>query len=311
MRKRWLDVLHKVAQRNKQVIFIGSDLTADEGMRKFSHEMPAQFFMEGISEAHLVGMASGMATSGKIVYFNTIATFISRRCYEQNVIDLGLTNANVRLIGNGGGLVYTPLGPTHLALEDLAIMRVIPHMTVIAPCDADEMERAILASVDHKGPIYFRCGKGGEPIVSKAEHGFSIGKAIVHVQPEPADALIITTGILLPTALQAADLLAKHGIATGVIHVPTVKPLDEPCLVNAMRKSQVVVTLEEHFIAGGLGSAVCELIAENAVLKPRAFKRLGVPDLFPDEYGSQASLLAKYGLSVPAVVETIRGLHKA
>lgn len=309
MRKRWLDTLYRIASKNKNLTFIGSDLTNDEAMRKFRSEMPLQFFMEGISEAHLVGMASGMAACGKIVYFNTIATFITRRCYEQNVIDLGLTNANVRLIGNGGGIVYAPLGPTHLAIEDIAIMRAIPNMTIIAPADADEMQRAIEASVTHKGPIYFRVGKGGDPIVSKPEHGFTIGKAIVHREQERQDALIITTGILVNTALQAADLLEQKGIGVAVVHVPTIKPLDETCLISAIQKSRIVITLEEHLVNGGLGSAVAELIAENSDLRPHRFKRMGLPDYFPDEYGSQSSLLDKYGLSTNHVVSLVTSLN--
>lgn len=306
MRKRWLETLHRMALKNPEIVFVGSDLTADAGMTKFRNEVPDRFFMEGISEAHLVSMAAGMAASGKTVYFNTIATFITRRCYEQIVIDLGLTKAKVRLLGNGGGLVYAPLGPTHLAIEDISIMRSIPNMTVIAPADADEMQRAVEASEDYPGPIYFRVAKGGDPIVSKSNPPFEIGKAILHLPP--GKVLLISTGILLQTALSSAEELMSKGISAGVLHVPTIKPLDEQAILSAIRESQCVLTLEEHVLSGGLGSAVTELIAENQMNRPLRFKRLGLPDLFPDQYGSQNSLLAKYGLTKEDIVEAAKQL---
>jgi len=162
--------------------------------------------MEGVSEQHIIGMAAGLAMTGKQVYFNTIATFITRRCLEQNAIDLGLANVKVRLLGSGGGLVYAPLGPTHLATEDITLMRAIPNMTIVAPCDAEEMERAMMASERLPGPLYVRIAKGGEAVVSKPEHGFEYGKAIVH--KEAGDLLFVTTGVMLSRALEAAHRAA-------------------------------------------------------------------------------------------------------
>lgn len=179
MRKRCLDAVYRLAKKNKDVVFVGSDLGVGV-MDNFKKELPEQWFMEGVSEQHIIGMAAGMAMTGKIVYFNTIATFITRRCFEQNAVDLGLSNVPVRLLGSGGGLVYAPLGPTHLATEDIAIMRAVPNMAVIAPCDAEEMDRAMAASERYPGPIYVRIAKGGEAVVSKPELGFEIGKAVVH-----------------------------------------------------------------------------------------------------------------------------------
>src|SRR6266566_6388611 len=160
MRKTCLDMVYELARKDKRIFFMGSDLGIGT-LKAFKAEMPDRFFMEGVSEANIVGMAAGLALEGKIVYVNTIATFITRRCFEQVVLDVGLHNANVRLIASGGGVAYAPLGPTHLAIDDLAIMRTIPNMTVVAPCDADEMRRLMPLTLAHDGPIYIRLGKGG------------------------------------------------------------------------------------------------------------------------------------------------------
>jgi transketolase len=307
MRKRWLSTLHTMAVRNPRIVFVGSDLTADPAMKKFQSDVPDRFFMEGVSEAYIVGMAAGLAMSGFIPYVNTIATFLTRRCFEQVSIDLGLANANVRLISGGGGLVYAPLGPTHLAIDDVALMRAIPNMTIVVPCDADEIERAMLASETHEGPIYLRVAKGGEEVVSREEAGFRIGEAIVLRQP--GDVLFVASGVLVKVALRAAEALATGGISAGVINVHTIKPLDEERLLENIARSRVVITLEEHLVSGGLGSAVAELFAEHGCGDKRRFKRLGLPDEFPHEYGSQDSLLATAGLDVESIVGTARSLH--
>lgn len=303
MRKRWLQTIHRLAKEDTRIVFMGSDLSADPALKQYGQEIPDRFFMEGISEGHLIGMAAGIAMAGKIVFVNTIATFLTRRCYEQNAIDLGLAESNVRLLGSGGGLVYAPLGPTHLAIEDIGLMRLIPNMTVIAPADADEMQRAIEASVSYRGPIYFRVGKGGDPIVSKQEHGFTIGRPIVH--REPGKAVILTYGVLLNRALAAADELAAKGITVGVIHVHTLKPLDRDFLLKHISACETVVTAEEHVISGGLGSLVAEIIAEMPTRTKPILRRLGLPDFFPDKYGSQDSLLNSCGLSVSNIVSTV------
>ena len=173
-------------------------------------------------------------------YVNTIATFLTRRCYEQVAVDLCLHNLPVRLIANGGGLVYAPLGPTHQAIEDIAIMRALPNMTVVCPCDADETARLMEQTLDWTGPIYIRLAKGGDAIVSKAEHGFEIGKAIL-MRAARRRAVMVTTGIMLQRALAAADLLAAQGIRAGILHMHTVKPLDTEALLQAIRGARLVV----------------------------------------------------------------------
>ena len=165
MRRTCLDMVYELAKVDPRIFFIGSDLGYGT-LKEFREEIPERFFMEGVSEANVVGMAAGLAMEGKIPYVNTIATFITRRCFEQIVLDLCLHNVRVRLIGNGGGLVYAPLGPTHLATEDISIMRACPGMTIVAPADADEMRRLMPLTVEHDGPIYIRLAKGFDPIVN-------------------------------------------------------------------------------------------------------------------------------------------------
>jgi transketolase len=305
MRKTCLDLVYELARRDKRVLFIGSDLGIGT-LKQFKAEMPDRFFMEGVSEANIIGVAAGLALEGKIVYINTIATFLTRRCFEQVALDLCLHDANVRLIGSGGGMVYAPLGPTHEAIDDVAIFRTLPRMTILAPADADEMKRLMPLTVDHAGPVYIRLGKGGDPIVTNDRTPFQIGKAIPMC--DGGDALIVTTGIMLKPALDAAEALRKDGIEAAVLHMPTIKPFDAETVVELASRVPAIVTLEEHNIIGGLGSAVAETIAEANFDAPKRFKRIGLPDVFPDQYGSQASLMARYGLTAERVVETVRSL---
>jgi len=300
MRKTCLDVVYELAKNDPRIFFIGSDLGIGT-LKQFKAEMPERFFMEGVSEANLIGMSAGFALEGKIVYANTIATFITRRCFEQVCLDLCLHNVNVRLIGNGGGVVYAPLGPTHLATEDIAILRSLPHMTILAPADATEMRRMMPLTVDHPGPIYIRLGKGGDPIVTRDEP-FVIGR--IFPMREGQHAVIITTGVMLKRALDAAEALHAKGIEAAVLHCPTVKPLDEDAVRRYAGAAPVIVTVEEHTVIGGLGSAVAEVIAEAGFPTPKRFRRIGIPDVFPDQYGNQDSLLARYDITTERITST-------
>ena len=300
-----MDMVYELAKNDSRVFFIGSDL-GTEVLKNFKKEMPERFLMEGISEQHLIGMAAGLAAEGKIVYFNTIGTFLTRRGFEQIVLDLCLHKTKVRLISSGGGVVYAPLGPTHLAIEDIAILRAIPNMTILVPADAEEMKRLMPATLDYPGPIYIRLGKGGDPIVTSASIPFEIGKAFP--LREGKDALIITTGITLKMALDAADALVQEGITTAVLHVPTVKPLDTKTILNYAENVSIIVVVEEHTILGGLGGAVAEVIAEANFSQPKKFKRIGIPDVFPEGYGSQASIMEKYGITQKNILQTVKNL---
>lgn len=302
MRKTCLDMVYVMAKEDKRIFFVGSDLGVGT-LDQFKREMPERFLMEGISEANMIGVSAGLALEGNIVYANTIATFITRRSYEQVALDVCLHNVPVRLIGNGGGLVYAPLGPTHEAIEDIAIMRALPRMTIVAPCDAEEMRRLMPLTVDYPGPIYIRLGKGGDPIVSNDRLPFQIGQALP--MREGKDALIVTTGITLKVGLEAAKVLAERGIEATVLHMHTIKPLDVEALREYGDPVSVIVTVEEHSIIGGLGSAVAETIAETNFRSPKRFKRIGIPDVFPNKYGSQNSLMAGFGITSENVVANI------
>ena len=303
MRRTCLNMVYELAKKDPRVVFVGSDLGAGllDGMKA---EMPDRFFMEGVCEQNLIGMVAGLAMEGYIPYFNTIATFLTRRCFEQVAIDVGLHNLPVRLIGNGGGLVYAPLGPTHIATDDIALMRVIPNMTVVAPADADEMKRLMNESLDWPGPLFIRLGKGGDPIVSRQEDGFAIGKSIL-LRPL-GEVLIVATGVMTGRALEAAELLTADGIDCGVLHMPTVKPLDEEALLDLARQVKLVVTVEEHIHIGGLGSAVCDTLVDTLGGSLPAIFRIALPDTFPEDYGSQDSLMEFYGLQPAQIAGTVR-----
>ncbi len=308
MREMCLAQVYELARQDERIVFIGSDLGVGT-LDQFKAEMPGRFIMEGVSEQHVVGMASGLALEGRIVYVNTISTFLTRRCFEQIVVDVCLHNLNVRLIGNGGGLVYAPLGPTHLAIEDISILRAIPNMTIVAPADANEMRRLMPQTVDHQGPMYIRLAKGYDPIVSRDDVPFQIGKALP--MRDGSDALLITTGITLKFALDASRDLSAIGIECGVLHVPTIKPLDAAAILDRVRATSVVLVIEENVKTGGLGSAVAELMAEADLPTVTRFRRIGIPDRFADHYGSQANLLDHYGISTAAIVATVTTLRTA
>ena len=305
MRNASLEEVYKLAQKDERIFFIGSDLGVGT-LKEFKETIPNRFFIEGISEANVVGMAAGLALEGKIVYVNTIATFFTRRSFEQIVLDLCLHNVQVRLIGNGGGLVYSPLGPTHELIEDFAVLRAVPNMTIVAVADANEMRRLMPLTVDYPGPIYIRLAKGYDPIVTNDEYPFKIGKGIP--MREGKDALIISTGITLNQALEAADSLSKDGIETSVLHIHTIKPLDQTMILEYASKIPVIVTIEEHTIIGGLGGAVAEIIAEANFNPSRRFKRIGIPDVFADEYGSQESLMKRFNITAGQLIVTIKQL---
>jgi len=307
MRKTSLTCVHNLATQDERVIFLGSDLGAGV-LEDMKRTMPDRWYMEGVAEQHIIGMAAGLAMEGFIPYVNTIATFLTRRCFEQVAVDLCLHNLPVKLIGNGGGLVYAPLGPTHQAIEDIAIMRSIPNMTVVAPCDADEMRRLMAESLFWPSPLYIRVAKGGDRVVSCHELGFSIGKAIL--MREPGELLFVCTGIMTQRVLEAAAILKNNGMNCGVLHVHTIKPFDKELLTKLISNVQRLVTVEEHVLNGGLGSAVIEALHDGENRLVPNVLRLGLPDKFTSHYGSQDSLLTSYGLSVDGIVSAVKATAK-
>jgi transketolase len=305
VRKTCIDMVYELAKKDPRVVFIGSDLSPGL-LQKMKDNMPERYYMEGVTEANVIGMSAGMAMDGYMPFVNTIATFITRRCYEQVALDLCLHHLPVRLIANGGGLVYAPLGPTHLAVEDIAIMRALPNMTVTAVADAEEMVRLMEATLDWPHPIYIRLGKGGDPVVSRAEDGFEIGKGILMRRSEARDpVLLISCGVMTGRALIAADLLQQKGIPAEVIHIHTIKPLDERLIVERARRARGVFTIEEHTVIGGLGSAVIDALVEHVGTRMPLVQKLGLADQFAKNYGSQDDLLELSGLQPHQIADRV------
>jgi len=308
MQRTALDAVFESAKKDERIVFVGSDLGPGV-LDEFKRQIPDRFFMEGVSEANVIGMAAGLAMDGYIPFINTIATFLTRRCFEQIATDLCMHNLPVRLIGNGGGLVYAPLGATHMATEDIAIMRSLPNMTVIAPADVSEVDRLIPQTVDHKGPVYIRLARGSGQVVSNGGDDFAIGKAMV--LREPGDILLIGAGVMVERCLQAADILGRDGIDCGVLNVHTIKPIDSACLSEKTMGVRLVVTVEEHTLVGGLGSAVLEMLADlNDGGRIPPIKRFGLPDAFSNHYGSQDELIEMFGLTPEKLANSIAAVFR-
>lgn len=288
MRNEALNTVHEISRKNKKVIFIGSDL-GNNVLSKMKKEQPSQFFMEGICEQNIIGMSAGLAMEGFIPFVNTIGTFLTRRCFEQIIIDLCFQNLPVKLLGNGGGGCYASLGPTHLSLEDFSILRSIPNMTIVAPCDKIEMKKIIIDSLTYKGPIYIRFGLGGEKIITPVKFKSKIGKAMQVIPSEKLN--IISTGSMTQTCLEVSKKLKlKKKIDVGLLHVSTIKPLDKKTILNFIKDSKKIVIIEEHFKAGGLGSAILELINAKLANFKGKINLLGIPDSFPSQNPNHISI---------------------
>ncbi len=256
----------------------------------------------GVAEANLAGVAAGLALSGLTPFIYSIANFPTLRCLEQIRNDICYNGANVKIVAVGAGYAYGSLGSTHHATEDLAIMRALPHMRVVAPADPIETERATRAAATSEGPLYLRLGRSGDPAVHAAAPSFEIGKAI-QIR-DGTDVALIAIGGMVHSALQAADRLAARGVSARVISMHTLKPIDAPTVVAAARNIGAVVTIEEHSLIGGLGSAVAEVLADAGVA-PRVFRRIALPDRFADQVGSRDYLVSAVGLSPDGIAQTV------
>lgn len=302
MRKTCLECISALAGTDKRVVFIGSDLGPGV-LEEMKNVHPERWFMEGVSEQHIVGMAAGLAMDGFIPYVNTIATFITRRCLEQVIVDVAMHQLPVRLIGNGGGVVYGPLGPTHMAVDDIALLRPIPNMTIVSPCDANEISQIMSQTVNWPGPIYIRLARGGDPLISATNADITLGKAIVF--KEPGEVLLVSTGIMTQRALEASAILESNKILAGVLHFHTIKPFDDKTLLAYLAKTKLIVTIEEHSRIGGLGSAVIEAIHNDLNFHIPRVIRLGLPDKFIEEYGRQDDVLNHLDLTVGKIVSCV------
>ena len=303
MRKTCLDTIYELAKKDKKILFIGSDLGPGV-LSDFKKNMSERFFMEGVSEQSIIGLSAGLAMEGFKPYVNTIATFLTRRCFEQVAIDLCLHNLPVKLIGNGGGLVYAPLGPTHQAIEDISIMRTLPNMTIIAPCDSIEMRELIKQSTNHQHPMYIRLAKGGDKIITSNSEIIKLGKGILKIRPK--DHLFITTGVMTQLAIEASEKINKKGnIRCGVIHLGTIKPIDKAILLKWIPKVKKIVTVEENVLAGGFGSSILEFTSDHFPENTHKISRIGLKDSFVEKYGSQDLLFDHNDLTVEKLINEI------
>ena len=302
MRNAFLETLFDLARQDDRITFITGDL-GYRVVERFAETLPKQFLNAGVAEQNMTSIAVGMALSGKIAFTYSIANFPTLRCLEQIRNDVCYHDANVKIVAVGGGFSYGALSVTHHAVEDLGVMRCMPNMLVLAPGDPVETRAATRALTTRPGPAYLRLGKAGEPTVHGGSIEFEPGRAIL--VRDGSDLTLISTGGMLHTAVKAAEQLAADRIHARVLSMHTLKPLDTEALLAAARDTRLIVTLEEHSIIGGLGSAVAELLAERDDVRPR-FKRLGLPSAFSPYIGSQEYLLAKHGLDVEAVVGKLR-----
>lgn len=306
MRNAFLETLFELALRDDRIVFITGDL-GYRVVEKFMEERPNQFLNVGVAEANMTSIAAGMALSGKTVFTYSIANFPTLRCLEQVRNDVCYHDANVKIVSVGGGFAYGPLGFTHHAIEDLAVMRAMPNLTVVAPGDPVETRAATRAVVETPGPCYLRLGKAGEPTVHDGPIEFHLGKAIK--LREGGDLTLISTGGMLRVTMQAAERLAAEHIEARVLSMHTLKPLDENAVLAAARDTRAIITIEEHSIIGGLGGAIAEFLAESSPVQV-SFKRIGMPSIFSAHNGSQEYLLSQHGMDAEGISTTARELLK-
>lgn len=304
MRNAFLKTVFEMARQDSRIVFMTGDLGFNV-VEPFKDELPLQFVNAGVAEQNMTGMAAGMALSGKIVFTYSIANFPTLRCLEQVRNDVCYHDADVKIVSVGGGFAYGSLGTTHHATEDLGVMRMLPNMLVVAPGDPAETAEATRALIEHPGPAYLRLGKAGEPTMHEPGFDFRLGKAL-RVR-DGADITLISTGAILPSVVAAAADLADSGVEARVLSMHTLKPLDEEAVLRAARETGAVMTVEEHSIMGGLGSAVAEVLAESdAGAIP--FRRVGVPSRFSPRVGSQGYLIGENGLDQASLVASALAL---
>jgi transketolase len=307
MRTAFIETLFELAKQDDRIVLIVGDLGFSVA-EPFMAQLPRQFLNAGVAEQNMTAMAAGMALSGRIAVTYSIANFPTLRCLEQIRNDVCYHNANVKVIAVGGGFAYGSLSVTHHATEDLAVMRVMPGMAVVAPGDPIETRAATRAIIAHPGPCYLRLGKAGEPNVHQSDVDFVLGKALR--LREGRDATLIATGGVLGVAVEAAQDLAGRGIETRVLSMHTLKPLDVEAVLAAARDTRAIVTIEEHSIIGGLGGAVAEVLAEAPGVRV-AFKRIGLPSEFSPHIGGQEYLRQRHRLTADAVSEYVAGVLAA
>jgi len=300
MRKAFVDTLYSLAENNNDIFLLSADMGFSL-FEKFRDSFPRRFINLGVAEANMIGVAAGLALSGKNVYAYAIVPFLTMRCLEQIRVDICSQDLSVKLVGSGGGLSYGPQGVTHHAIEDIAVMRSLPNMTVVCPGDPIESELTTQESVVWSHPIYIRLSVGRDPEVHAEKPFFEIGKGII--LEDGCDLTIMATGNMLHAAKQVAERLQGSGVKPLLISMHTIKPIDQALIRKAAAETGAIFTLEEHSLIGGLGSAVAEILGESA--EKVLFKRIALPDRYIKEVGGQEFLRRTCGLSVDQVAETI------
>ena len=288
--------LVELGKANKDIVVLSADLTESTRANWFKKEFPDRFFGMGVAEQDMIGAAAGFALSGKIPFACTFGVFASGRAWDQIRVSIAYMNLNVKIIGTHGGISVGPDGATHQALEEISLMRILPNMTVIVPCDAPEAKKATIAAANHKGPVYIRLGRSGAPVITKEETPFKIGKA--DCLKEGKDVTIFACGQMVYESLVACDILAAIGVNARLVNMHTPKPIDKDCIIKAAKETGAVVTAEEHTIAGGFGSAIAEVIAENC---PVPVKFIGIRDKF-GQSGEPEELFEHFGLKAKDIV---------
>lgn len=296
------DALTELGRSNPNVVALCADLIGSLKMDQFIKENPERFFQIGIAEANMMGIAAGLTIGGKIPFAGTFAEFATARVYDQVRQSIAYSNKNVKIAASHAGLTLGEDGATHQTLEDIGLMKMLPGMVVINPCDYNQTKAATIAAAEYDGPVYLRFGRPVVPIFTPADQKFEIGKGIL--MNEGTDVTIVATGHLVWESLIAAAELEKEGISCEVINIHTIKPLDEEIILNSVKKTGKIVTAEEHNILGGLGESVARVLAQKLPTK-QAF--VAVEDKF-GESGSPFELMKKYGIDSTAVIQKVKSL---
>src|SRR3989338_2424330 len=305
MRDAFIKSIYKVTKKNNEVLCMVGDIGAFL-LRHYIKDFPNNFYNLGAAEANLVGVAAGLAMSGKVPFVYTINPFITSRCYEQIKVDVCYNNSNVKLVGVGSGVSYGTMGSTHHSLEDVAIMRVLPNMIIIAPSDPQEVEEAVFAAVKYQGPTYIRLTLSSFSL--DYDRGkFEIGKA--RIVKKGIDAAIIATGDMVTIAIEAAETLKKDNINCYVVNMHTIKPIDDAIVKKLSEECKAIVSIEEHSTIGGLGSAVSSILLQHPKNKA-LYKIMGFNDIFCKEYSSdKLKIFEEYGLSASHLAKAVRSLY--
>lgn len=295
--KPYGQALVALAETDGRIVCLSGDLTRQCEVDLFRDALPERFINAGMAEANMIGIAGGLARGGHIPFVHTFGVFATRRAYDQVAMAVAYPNLPVRIVGFMPGL-SSPGGPSHQATDDVALMRALPNMTVIDVADAVETTHAVRAIVDHPGPVYLRLKRGEIPVLFDHAHDFRLDRA--QVLAPGTDVALVASGMMLSVAISAATTLADHGVSAAIVNVPVLKPLDAATVTGVCTGARAVVTVENHSIVGGLGSAVAEALAEAGLGRP--LRRIGVPDTFAEGARTAAYLFDRYGMSTQAVI---------